>query len=102
MGVENFSEQFENVPWSWLRPHYEQGALILVDAALSLPEVARRIANDDTDVIKAWLASSLLAKPSATQVAMWEQNTTQIFDIFVVQPFVLVQFDSPEQLQTEQ
>lgn len=101
MGVENLSEQFENVPWSWLRPHYEQSSLILVNPALLLSDAAQRVADDDAATIKTWLASGLLSRPTAKQVELWEQSSAQNFSIFVVQPFVLVQPGESDQVEVE-
>lgn len=86
----NLSEAFDNVPWHWLRPHHEQGVLILVDPALDLEEVAGRIAADDTAAVQAWLASRLIAKPAPEQAAAWDREPARLFSIMVVQPFVLV------------
>ena len=96
------SEQFDDVQWQWLKNQYEQGALILVDRSLELGMVEDRLAADDTRTVQTWLASHLIAKPTAEQVATWDQEPSWPFSMIVVRPFVLIQDRSPEQSGTTQ
>lgn len=83
--------QVDQARWEWLKPHYQRGALIVVDGMLELAEVGERIAMDDTATVQSWLASRMLIKPTAEQFAEWEQQPDRLFAMLVVSPFVLVQ-----------
>jgi len=96
------SEQFDNIQWQWLKNHHDQGLLILVDTALELPDVEQRIAADDTATVKAWMASHLIARPTAEQCASWDNEPARLFSMMIVQPFVLIQELSPEQSNPSQ
>ncbi len=78
------------VDWSYLRPHHETGALLWIDPALSIVEVGRAIAEDDTETVVRWRRSGDLVKPSAPHVAHWEETGAR-FLALVVSPFVLIQ-----------
>lgn len=87
----SFLEQLDTSPWSWLKPHNERGALILVDGMLDLVTVAERVACDDSAAVQSWLASRLLSKPTAEQIEAWNTVPEKMFTILVVSPFVLMQ-----------
>lgn len=88
---EELALQVDQACWGWLRPHHERGALFLVDGMLELPEVALRLAADDSQQVQAWLASRLIGKPTAAQAGAWEREPEQRFAMLVVSPFVLIQ-----------
>ena len=77
--------------WHWLQPHNERGALILVDSMLDLAEVGACLAADDGVQVQSWLASQLLAKPTAEQLECWNREQSKSFRMLVVSPFVLIQ-----------
>lgn len=77
--------------WHWLRPHNERGALILVDSMLDLAEVGVCLATDNGAQVQAWLASRLVAKPTAEQLESWNNEPSKSFRMLVVSPFVLIQ-----------
>lgn len=88
---EELVHQIDQARWEWLKPHYERGGLILVDGMLELSEVGERIAADDTVMVQAWLASRMISKPTAEQLADWDQQPEQMFVMLVISPFVLIQ-----------
>lgn len=96
------SEQFDDVQWRWMKTKCEQGALILVDRSLELATVEERLAADDTRTVQAWLASHLIARPTAEQITAWDQEPDRPFSMIVVRPFVLIQEMSPEPHHTMQ
>ena len=89
--AQGLSEQVDVAQWQWLRAHNERGALILVERMLELAEVGERLVADDSAAVQAWLASSLLSKPTAEQVAAWDTAPAKLFSMLVVSPFVLIQ-----------
>ena len=78
------------VDWKYLKPHFDSGALIYVDAGLSITEVGQALADDDKAKIEAWLKSGDLVKPSEPHQKWWQENP-QRFTALVVSPFVLMQ-----------
>ena len=94
---QTFAEQVDTARWQWLRAHNERGALILVDEMLELATVGEQVAADDTAAVQSWLASRLLSKPTAEQIAAWDETPEKSFGMLVVSPFVLIQeLDAPE------
>ena len=78
------------VDWSYLKKHYESGALIYVDSSLKLAAVGKAISEDDTESISAWKKSGDIVQPSEPHAAYWEESKLT-FLALVVSPFVLIQ-----------
>ncbi|GAM10923.1 hypothetical protein OR1_03223 [Geobacter sp. OR-1] len=88
---ENLSLEIETARWEWLKPHNEREALFAVSPDLDLAHVGERVAADDAVTVERWLASHLLARPTAAQVAEWDKNPATGFSMLIVSPFVLIQ-----------
>ena len=58
---------------------------------LDLVEAATAVARDDSEIIKEWISTGLLNKPSAEQVTAWEKQMDKPFRMLIVQPYILVQ-----------
>ncbi len=84
-------EQIDTARWEWLKPHGDRGAVVIVDSMMPLAEVGERIAQDDMEAVKVWLASGVISKPSPEQLACWNDEPGKLFSILVINPFVLVQ-----------
>lgn len=84
-------ETMDQAEWSWLVPHLQREALIIVHLELDLLDAAYRIAIDDKKAIQGWIESGMVGKPSEAQVLEWGRNPEKRFTIVVVQPFVLAQ-----------
>ncbi len=89
--MKGLAEQVDTAQWQWLRAHNERGALILVERMLELGVVGERLVADDSATVQAWLASRLVSKPTAEQVAAWNAEPDKLFSMLVVSPFVLIQ-----------
>lgn len=85
------ARQIDTAQWQWLRAHNERGALILVEGMLELSAVGDRLVADDSAAVQSWLASHLLSKPTAEQIAAWDVEPAKSFSMLVVAPFVLIQ-----------
>lgn len=88
---EKLSLEIDVAQWHWLKPHGERDALFLVSGELSLAEVGERLAADDAATVQRWLASHLLARPTAEQVAVWGNEPAKPFNMLIVSPFILIQ-----------
>jgi hypothetical protein len=76
------------VPWSYLRPHCENGVLYFVDPVLPLTEVGAAIARNESAKVEAWLKSGDLVKLGEVHAAQWKKDAPE-FEALVVSPFVL-------------
>lgn len=79
-----------------LRAHVKRGVVIVVSEELSLLEVAVAVAEDNTALVKGWIASERLKNPSSEQIEAWENSPDLPFISVIVRPYVLVQESSRE------
>lgn len=88
-------EELLECEWSVLATHHAREASFMVDPQLDLLDAAVAVASDDRDAVAGWLASGLLARPTAEQAEAWaaeeEAAPGPRFVAVIVQPFVLVQ-----------
>ncbi|MCW1924227.1 DUF2288 domain-containing protein [Luteolibacter arcticus] len=76
------------VPWSYLRPHCQNGVLYFLDPALALTDVGAAIARNESTKVEAWLKSGDLVKLGEVHSVQWEKESPE-FESLVVSPFVL-------------
>lgn len=87
--IEDRLEKFSGVvPWKYLRPHWQAGVLYFVDSQLSLKEVGRAFAENQSSLVESWLGSGDVVKIGDLHAAQWETTKTE-FEALVVSPFVL-------------
>lgn len=87
---EKLEKYTGEVDWTYLEPHYRNGALLYIDPVLSLTEVGEALARDDTRRIREWRQSGDLVTPSTPHAFHWEESNAS-FRALVVSPFVLIQ-----------
>jgi hypothetical protein len=85
------TENLDEAEWSWLIPHVQRDAVIVVVEGLDLLDVGVAIASNRVSEVQAWIDEALIAKPSVTQVGEWNAQQEKRFNTLIVQPFVLVQ-----------
>lgn len=92
--VDNADDKLEKytgeVDWTYIKPHFDSGALLYVDPSLVITEVGRAIGRDDKDKVDAWLKRGDLIKPGQPHAVHWESSSAR-FTALVVSPFVLIQ-----------
>ncbi len=88
--TERLEKYTGEVDWPYLRSHFASGALLYVDAALSITAVGAALAADDRAKVEGWLRSGDLVKPGQPHAAHWEAAGGR-FTALVVSPFVLMQ-----------
>jgi len=71
--------------------HFERKAIFLVDLDLSLLNVAMAVAQDQSDLVEAWISTQKLTRPTEEQLASFRLSPELPFVSVIVQPFVLVQ-----------
>ncbi|GAA6618491.1 DUF2288 domain-containing protein [Scytonema sp. NUACC26] len=84
-------ENLDEAEWSWLIPHVQRDAVIVVTEGLDLIDVGVAIASDRVSEVQVWIDEALIAKPSIAQVGEWNMQQEKRFNTLIVQPFVLVQ-----------
>jgi hypothetical protein len=92
---EEMATKIDVADWDMLRAHLERGGLIVIDGLLDLAEVGGAIAADDVKSLERWIASRLVAKPSAQQIEQWDGEPGKRFLCVIVSPYVLIQEESP-------
>ena len=89
-GDPELEKYMGEVGWEYLKPHFESGALLFVDACLDLKAVAEALVADDKEKVEAWMKSGDLLKPSQPHAGHWASGDEN-FRAVVVSPFVLMQ-----------
>ncbi len=92
--IEKLEKYTGEVDWSYLKKHYEAGALLYVDPALDLIAVGKAFAEDDAEAVATWKSQGDLVQPSAPHATFWEETQPK-FQALVVSPFVLIQPAAP-------
>ncbi len=74
-----------------LQAHVQRGAVVVIDAELSLVDVAIAVAEDDVASVQSWIDSRRMKNPSQAQIDAWKNTPHGRFRSVIVQPYVLVQ-----------
>ena len=69
--LEKLEKYTGEVNWAFLKPHYQNGALVWVDPVLSITEVGHAFSIDDADRVLAWRKSGDLVTPSEPHAMHW-------------------------------
>lgn len=85
------TKSLDEAEWNWLMPHAKRDSVIVVNQELDLVDVGVAIANDNVSFVQRCIAENLIAKPTADQLADWNNNQNKRFIALIVQPYVLVQ-----------
>ena len=88
---EDLAKTLDEAEWSWLKPHAQRDAIVMVAQGLDLLVVAEAIALNSSTQVQDWIAQGLLSKPTQEQMDAWDQESGRKFMSLVVQPFVLIQ-----------
>ena len=76
--------------WPELEPHFARGAVIVVDPALDLVQVAECVVADDKKTVAAWLEHGQLRRAEPDHAEDWRRRDAQLWAV-VTAPWVLVQ-----------
>lgn len=89
---EELAKTIDEATWTWLRPHLERDAVILVAGSLELVDAGHALASDNAPLVSEWITAGKIGKPTATQVAAWDAHgESQQFLMLIVAPFILIQ-----------
>jgi hypothetical protein len=85
-----FTEDLAQITWSDIKPHAQRDAVIVIDRAINIVDVAVAIASDHKDKVQHWIDEALVQKPSTEQLSIWNEDPAMIFTALIVQPYVLI------------
>jgi len=88
---EKLAKELLPTEWKMLAMHHRRDGLFVVDATVSLLDVAVAVAEDRTAAVEGWIEGGHLTRPTKAQVERWEGEVGARFVSAVVQPFVLAQ-----------
>jgi hypothetical protein len=88
--TEELNRETARIHWPELETHFARGVVIRVDADLDLVEVATCIANDDKDVVEAWINAGKVAHLDMSTAKDWGGRDPDLWAV-VVAPWVVVQ-----------
>lgn len=77
--------------WEPLAPHFAKGSTYLVDEDLFLQDVGLAMAEDNVTQVKEWLDHGLLYPPTEVQAKSFSENSEILFDMLIIEPYVLIQ-----------
>jgi hypothetical protein len=77
--------------FSDLSAHLERDAVFVVAPGLSLIDCGVAVAMDQVEVVRVWIDSGELRKPSVVERREWPTATARKWMAIVVQPFILIQ-----------
>ena len=78
------------IAWTELQRFFAAGKAVYVSPDLDLVETALQISNDNSALIKQWMANGKLAPVSDDQARYWIDTDATVWAV-VVKPWVLVQ-----------
>lgn len=88
---DKLKSELHEAPWADLRPHMEKDVLITVSQDLDLLEIGEKVASDDKTAVGELIDRRLIAKPTPSELSLWEKQLQQRFLFLIVYPFVLIQ-----------
>ncbi|NBU19999.1 DUF2288 domain-containing protein [bacterium] len=88
---EQLKQTLDEAEWSWVKPHALRDSVIIVEASLSILDVAVAVAHNQVAQMKSWIDQGHVRKPTAAEISEWDLYPSQKFQSIIVQPFVLIQ-----------
>ena len=87
---DKLTKELETVEWAAIVPHFERGGVVEIDQSLNLVDVGIAMANDNSEIVSAWLKDGLMTQPDEAKTQIWKSEKTT-FQFLIVQPYVLIQ-----------
>lgn len=89
--IHALERSIERVPWKLLQPQALKDMYILVSSDLDLVQTAYEVVSDNADLIKSWIETRKLSKPTRDQIYDWSQSPDKTFRTLIAHPYVLIQ-----------
>ncbi len=87
---QKLAAEVDLAPWSALVRHFAFGRVYIVRSPWNLIDAAVALHRDAADQVKEAMRQRQLEQPNDEEVKAW-QETSVVFDMLVVSPFVLIQ-----------
>ncbi len=87
---EEIHSETAKIAWTELQRFFAAGKAVYVSPDLDLVEAALQISNDNSALIKQWMANGQLVPVSDEQARYWIDTDATVWAV-VVKPWVLVQ-----------
>lgn len=91
--LQKLHSEIDITSWEMLHPHYMREALFILNKPNDLAQMGKLIADNKTHLVKAFLDSNELRRPTETEIAGFKNDEKLKFKFLIVQPFVLVQIN---------
>ena len=88
---ESLRTEVDECDWAALVPHFDNGAVIVVEQGQDLVDIGIAFAEDDKEAVQSWLKGGQIAKADEKMVAPWTQTDKIQFKVLIIRPFVLIQ-----------
>ena len=88
---EKLKSELDTAEWTWVKPHLERDAVILVDQDLDLLDVGCIVAEGRMDQVEKWMTEQQLTKPTRDQIRVWDNDQRRPFLFLIIQPWVFIQ-----------
>ena len=97
---QKINRETARIRWSELQTHFAAGNLITVSNELDLIIVARTMTEDNTQMIKQWMADNQLMPTTDQQAQAWQKQDSELWAA-VIKPWILVQVSDKLQAASE-
>ena len=87
---EKLNSETARISWEELQRYFARGVLIVIADGLDLPEIARKIADDDADSVRVLMEKNQIRQADDDDARKWQKNNQQFWAV-VVAPWVLIQ-----------
>ncbi len=87
---QKLAAEVDLAPWSALVRHFAFGRVYIVRSPWNLIDAAIALHRDAAEQVKEAMRLGQLEQPNDAEVKVW-QETSAVFDMLVVSPFVLIQ-----------
>jgi hypothetical protein len=88
---EKLTSEILETTWKPLAEHFARGAVYFLESELDIIDVGQAMATDDVSVIKRWLDDGLIYPPTSEQATQFHEDSDQIFNMLIIEPYVLIQ-----------
>ncbi len=91
-GFGDLANASGDLRWPLLERHFARGVVVVVLSPLDLLAVAKVMAQNEADVLAAWMAAGLVRKATDEDAKTWADQDP-LLNAVVVAPWVVVQIN---------
>lgn len=87
---ERLNKETGKLDWLELQRHFARGAVVKVDPALDLIDVAKKFVRDDKNAVQELLTAQRVGKATEDDAKQWHESNARFWAV-VAAPWILVQ-----------